>query len=275
MKKFKDLTIRDAFMFAAVMSDPEIYRRVLELAIGISIAEVHVQTEKTMVYHSEYHGVRLDVYAADEARTRFNVEMQVSLQKYLPKRGRYYHAQLDMDALRTGESYEALPNTYVIFICDFDPFTDGLYRYSTGTLCRETGKMVNDGVETIYLNSYGQNQDEVPAELVQFLNYVKDIGRIDTSSNTDPFVRNIEKKIDDIKQNHSMEDRYMLLEEMLRDNTIEVYVKNIIMSLEHKFPVSDELKNTISSEKNVTKLEKWFALSLNAKSLEEFEQKMN
>ena len=131
--------------------------------------------------------------------------------------------------------------------------------------------MVNDGVETIYLNSYGQNQDEVPAELVQFLNYVKDIGRIDTSSNTDPFVRNIEKKIDDIKQNHSMEDRYMLLEEMLRDNTIEVYVKNIIMSLEHKFPVSDELKNTISSEKNVTKLEKWFALSLNAKSLEEFE----
>lgn len=86
MKKFKDLTIRDAFMFAAVMSDPEICRRVLELAIGISIAEVHVQTEKTMVYHSEYHGVRLDVYAADEARTRFNVEMQVSLQKYLPQK---------------------------------------------------------------------------------------------------------------------------------------------------------------------------------------------
>lgn len=275
MKKFKDLTIRDAFMFAAVMSDPEICRRVLELAIGIPIAEVHVQTEKTMVYHSEYHGVRLDVYAADEARTRFNVEMQVSLQKYLPKRGRYYHAQLDMDALRTGESYETLPNTYVIFICDFDPFTDGLYRYSTGTLCRETGKIVNDGVETIYLNAYGRNQNEVSAELVQFLNYVKDIGRTDTSSNTDPFVRNIEKKIDDIKQNHSMEDRYMLLEEMLRDNTIEVYVKNIIMSLEHKFSVSDELKNTISSEKNVTKLEKWFALSLNAKSLEEFEQKMN
>lgn len=112
-------------------------------------------------------------------------------------------------------------------------------------------------------------------ELVQFLNYVKDIERTEASSNTDSFVRNIEKKLNDIKQNHSMEDRYMLLEEMLRDNTIEVYVKNIIMSLEHKFPISDELKNTISSEKNVTKLEKWFAFSLNAKSLEEFEQKMN
>ena len=80
-RKFKDLTIRDAFMFAAVMSDPEICRRVLELALGIPISEVHIQTEKTMAYHSEYHGVRLDVYAADADRTRFNVEMQVTLQK--------------------------------------------------------------------------------------------------------------------------------------------------------------------------------------------------
>ena len=68
-RKFKDLTIRDAFMFAAVMSDPEICRRVIELALGIPISEVHIQTEKTMAYHSEYHGVRLDVYAADMNRT--------------------------------------------------------------------------------------------------------------------------------------------------------------------------------------------------------------
>ena len=72
-RKFKELTIRDAFMFAAVMSDPEICRRVLELALGIPISEVHIQTEKTMAYHSEYHGVSPDVYAADADRTRFNV----------------------------------------------------------------------------------------------------------------------------------------------------------------------------------------------------------
>ena len=53
-RKFKDLTIRDAFMFAAVMSDPEICRRVLELALGIPISEVHIQTEKTMAYHTEH-----------------------------------------------------------------------------------------------------------------------------------------------------------------------------------------------------------------------------
>ena len=114
-RKFKELTIRDAFMFAAVMSDPEICRRVLELALGIPISEVHIQTEKTMAYHSEYHGVRLDVYAADADRTRFNVEMQVTLQKFLPKRSRYYHDQIDMDALLTGDSYESLPDTCLLY----------------------------------------------------------------------------------------------------------------------------------------------------------------
>ena len=55
-RKFKDLTIRDAFMFAAVMSDPEICRRVLELALGIPISEVHIQTEKTMAFRKNARG---------------------------------------------------------------------------------------------------------------------------------------------------------------------------------------------------------------------------
>ena len=197
-RKFKDLTIRDAFMFAAVMSDPEICRRVLELALGIPISEVHIQTEKTMAYHSEYHGVRLDVYADDAEKRRFNVEMQVTLQKFLPKRSRYYHDQIDMDALLAGDSYENLPDTYVIFICDFDPFGDGLYRYSTGMVCEETGKSVSDGVRTVYLNAHGRNRDGIPEELLQFLNYVKNTGRAEEISTTDPFVRHLQDSIDKI-----------------------------------------------------------------------------
>ena len=137
------------------------HRNIQELALRIPISEVHVQTEKTMAYHSEYHGVRLDVYASDANRTRFNVEMQVKLQKFLPKRSRYYHDQIDMDVLLAGESYENLPDTYVIFICDFDPFGDGLYRYSTGTYCEETGSRVDDGVQTIYLNTHGKNREGI------------------------------------------------------------------------------------------------------------------
>lgn len=281
-RKFKDLTIRDAFMFAAVMSDPEICRRVIELALGIPISEVHIQTEKTMAYHSEYHGVRLDVYAADVNRTRFNVEMQVTLQKFLPKRSRYYHDQIDMDALLTGNSYENLPDTYVIFICDFDPFGDGLYRYSTRTVCTETGKYVNDGVETVYLNAHGQNRSDIPEELLQFLDYVKDTGRTGTVSTTDPFVRHLQVTIDTIKQNRSMEERYMLLEEMMRnekqegkqEGNIEGKQEFLLTALESKFSISTDLKEKIISETDINKLNTWFKLSLQASSQEDFEKSM-
>ena len=277
-RKFKDLTIRDAFMFAAVMSDPEICRRVLELALGIPISEVHIQTEKTMAYHSEYHGVRLDVYAADDDRTRFNVEMQVTLQRFLPKRSRYYHDQIDMDALLAGDSYENLPDTYVIFICDFDPFGDGLYRYSTGMVCEETGKSVSDGVKTIYLNAHGRNREDIPEELLQFLDYVKNTGRTEGISTTDSFVRHLQDSIDKIKQNRGMEERYMLLEEMMRNEKREGNTEGkqefLLTALEFKFSVPSELKEKIMSETDIEKLNLWFQLSLKVSSLEEFEQNM-
>lgn len=281
-RKFKDLTIRDAFMFAAVMSDPEICRRVLELALGIPISEVHIQTEKTMAYHSEYHGVRLDVYAADANRTRFNVEMQVTLQKFLPKRSRYYHDQIDMDALLTGDSYENLPDTYVIFICDFDPFGDGLYRYSTGTYCRETGNLVYDGVETVYLNAHGKNRKDIPEELLQFLEYVKNTGRTENILTEDPFVRHLQNTIDNIKLDRGMEERYMLLEEMMRNEKLEgreegrreMILQCLLSSLESRFCTSAELKEKIVSETDLDKLNAWFQLSLKAASIEEFEENM-
>ena len=277
-KKFKDLTIRDAFMFAAVMTDPEICRKVLELALGIPISEAHIQTEKTMAYHSEYHGVRLDVYADDAEKRRFNVEMQVTLQKFLPKRSRYYHDQIDMDALLAGDSYENLPDTYVIFICDFDPFGEGLYRYSTGTYCRETGNLVNDGVEMIYLNAHGKNRNDIPEELLKFLDYVKNTGRKEVVSTIDPFIRHLQDTIDKIKLNRGMEERYMLLEEMMRNERQEGNTEGkqefLLTALESKFSVPSELKEKIMSETDIEKLELWFQISLKVSSLEEFKQNM-
>ena len=55
----------------------------------MEIAQVSVITEKTIAYHPEYHGIRLDVLAVEEGiNRRFNVEMQVKDKKNLPKRSR-------------------------------------------------------------------------------------------------------------------------------------------------------------------------------------------
>ena len=67
-------------MFAAVMMEEENCRKLLELALEFPIEHVEVSYEKNIVYHPEYKGIRLDVYARDEKNTHYNVEMQVAQQ---------------------------------------------------------------------------------------------------------------------------------------------------------------------------------------------------
>lgn len=77
-------------MFGAVMSIPENCKGLLELILHKKIGQIIVSKEKSIVYHPEYKGVRLDVYAKDEVSTHYNVEMQVLKKPALGKRSRYY-----------------------------------------------------------------------------------------------------------------------------------------------------------------------------------------
>ena len=136
-KTLKELTIKNNFMFGAVMCDEDNCKEFLEMVLQIPIERVEVSKEKSIVYHPEYKGVRLDVYAKDEHNTHYNVEMQSIRKKALGKRARYYHSQLDMELIRSGEDYTELPDTYVIFICDFDPFGERKYCYTFASQCLE------------------------------------------------------------------------------------------------------------------------------------------
>ena len=136
-KTLQELTIADDFMFGAVMQDPENCRLLLERILGMSIAHVDVIREKSITYHPEYKGVRLDVVAKDGNNTRFDVEMQVR-KTPIGKRSRYYHSQMDMEILLAGTDYDKLPDSYVIYICDYDPFGQGRYRYTFNTKCNKS-----------------------------------------------------------------------------------------------------------------------------------------
>ena len=130
-KRLQELTIKDNFMFGAVMADEDNCKPFLQMVLGVSIERVEVSKERSIIYHPEYRGVRLDVYAKDEKNTRYNVEMQVSREPALPRRSRYYHSQITAELLLSGTDYSELPETYVIFICDYDPFGKKKYMYNT------------------------------------------------------------------------------------------------------------------------------------------------
>lgn len=59
-KTLEELTISNNFMFGAVMSENDLCRRFVEMVLGIPIAYVEICKEKSLIYHPEYKGVRLD-----------------------------------------------------------------------------------------------------------------------------------------------------------------------------------------------------------------------
>ena len=215
-KQLKELTLKDNFMFGAVMIEEENCKGFLELALGFPIERVDVSKEKSIVYHPEYKGVRLDVYAKDERNTRYNVEMQVASKPEIGKRTRYYHSQIDMELLLSGSDYTELPDVYVIFICDFDPFGSQKYRYTFVRQCEEDSDLrLHEGCKSIFLSTSGKNDWEVSEELVKFLNFVKaDLGESESDFGDD-FIEKLQDTIRRIKFNCEMEVRYMFFEEFM------------------------------------------------------------
>lgn len=266
-------------MFSAVMCDEKNCKGLLEMVLGIPIERVEVTKEKTLIYHPEYKGVRLDVYAKDAHNTHYNVEMQALRKSSLDRRARYYHSQIDMELLLSGANYSSLPNSYVIFICDFDPFGLRKYCYTFDNRCLEATELkLKDGNTTFFLSTHGANESEVPREMVKFLQYVKADLQDSKTDFDDDYVRNLQHSVSYIKHNREMEERYMLTELLLEDERwdgkAEGKAECILDLLAELGTVPAELHDRIMSEKDLDILANWFKQAAKAESLEQFIQGM-
>ena len=278
-KSLQELTFKDNFMFGAVMLDPEICKGILERSLGMEIAHVEVSKEKSVVYNPEYKGVRLDAYAKDEHNTRYDVEMQVLRNPAIQKRARYYHGQIDMEILLSGLPYEELPDTYVIFICDFDPFGEKKYRYTRRSVCKEVPKLsMDDGAHTIFLSTKGTNKENEPKELVDFLEFVGKPLAESEKLHEDGFIRKLQTTIQEVKQSREMGARYMTFEELLKDERAEGRAEGraeaVLELLFTLGEVPDSIKAKINGEKNLDVISKWLKLAAKAETLEDFIENM-
>ncbi len=283
-KKLQELTIKDNFMFGAVMAYEDMCRQLLEMVLGFPIERVEVSKEHSLIYHPEYKGVRLDVYARDENHTHYNVEMQVSKEVNLPRRSRYYRSQIDMELLLSGVSYSELPDSYVIFICDYDPCGREKYKYTFRNRCEEESSLaLEDGSYTIYLSTCGKNEREVPEELVKFLRYVKADLEDSTADFEDDFVKKVQEAVKKVKESREMEERYMLLEELLKternEGRLEGRLEGMAVGrlkgklevvLENLGSLPSELAARIENEADTNILESWLKAAKEAESIEAF-----
>ena len=216
-KTLEELVFHDDFMFAAVMMDAENCRCFLERVLEIRIERVEISTEHGFFFNPECKSIRMDVFAKDENRTHYDIEMQLVKKDSLEKRSRYYHSQMDVEMLEKGKSYGELADTYVIFICNFDPLGQKKCRYTIRRYCEETGNVFGDGDCTVFLNTNGENREEVPKELVALLDFVKADLAGSEADYGDALVKQLQNSMRQIKRSRKMGERYMMFEQYMKE----------------------------------------------------------
>lgn len=166
------IPITNQYMFNRVMIDKSICKRFLECVLGKRIDELEYRNaEQAIEPRIDAKGVRLDLFARSEGRV-FDIELQVQPREMLAKRYRYYQAAIDTISLEKGAEYDELPESYIIFVCNHDPFGHELPRYTMEMRCREDDSVaVNDEAHWLALNckAYAQIEDAQLAGLLEYI----------------------------------------------------------------------------------------------------------
>ena len=203
-KKWEDLTFADNFMFCMILEhNPDLCRQLIELLLHIKIDHLEApQAEKTLLQGPDSKRVRFDVYVKDEKRI-FDLEVQVTDTKNLPKRARFYQSMIDTDNLLKGENYNKLKDSYVIFLCLKDIFKKKLPVYFFENICRDdTDIRLDDRTYKVFFNA--ENCDKLEsAEEKDFFNFLKG-----NNAQSD-FAKIIEEKVRRAKQNRRWRKQYM------------------------------------------------------------------
>ena len=97
-QKYHELGFVNDFMFAKVMRNRKLCKQLLEVILDVAIEHIeYLEEQKTIDHTVDAKSVRLDVYVKDDKHTIYNVEMQTSNPKNLPKRSRYYQGMIDLN----------------------------------------------------------------------------------------------------------------------------------------------------------------------------------
>ena len=250
MKKYEELDITDPFIFAKVMSEKELCKPLLENILNIKIRDiVYVDYEETIQMTAKSKGIRLDRYVEDDNNTVFNLEMQTTTYKELPKRSRYYQGIIDLNMIEKGESYDILKESYVIFICTFDFFEKGRSVYEFENVCLEDSEIkLNDGTHKIFLNTKGDKSD-INKELKSLLEY------FDGSEPESELTRRIDRKVIAARKNERWRREYMSLQ-MEMNLKYREGLKAGMKAGEEKGRALGQSEGKIETQKNINRLNK-------------------
>lgn len=200
--RLDEMNLLDRFLFEETVEDPEIYNAMVEILMdGESVAIVQTETEKELRVSPQLREVRLDVIGMEADGDIYQVEMQKKNTYNLPKRSRYYQAQMDVSLLKPGtKDFNEMKDVTTILVAPFDIFGCGLYRYTFEEVCMEVPELkLQDGARRIFINTNGKNAEKFSQEFLDFMDYINHSTEKNAEKTQSEKIKKIHMRVKEIK----------------------------------------------------------------------------
>ena len=163
LQRLKSLRpIDDVFMRCIFKDNLPLVQKVLRIIINkpdLNIIKVETQVDMKRLLGSR--SICLDALGEDESGKKYDIEVQRDEKGAGAHRARYHSSAMDIDNLNTGEEFESLPDTYVIFITEKDIYKKGLPIYPIERMNVLLDIPFNDGEHILYVNGAYRGDDEI------------------------------------------------------------------------------------------------------------------
>ena len=153
LQRLRGLRLLDDDFMNKVFEDKACAEFLLQIILqrtDLRVQRVHGQHD---IKNLQGRSVRLDILAVDEIDRVYNIEVQRSDKGAGVKRARYNSSLIDANMTESGDEYEQLNETYVIFITEHDVLGGGYPIYHIDRTVRETGALFGDESHILYVNA--------------------------------------------------------------------------------------------------------------------------
>ena len=156
----QNLTLMDDTFMRNVFKEKSCVEYILQV---IMERKLHIIEHVTQKDYKNLQGrsVILDCVAVDETGKQFDIEMQQENEGATPKRARYHSGLMDMNILEPGQTFDDLPQAYVIFITKKDILGYDMPIYHIQRTVKELQTDFNDESYIIYVNSKKHEDTEL------------------------------------------------------------------------------------------------------------------
>ena len=166
LEQIREFRPIDDIFFQVLASNPRVCEEMLRVILedkALTVQEVITQaSEPNLLGRS----VRLDALCTLGDGKKVNIEVQRADNDDHFRRVRYYASLITAATTDPGERFEDIPDLYVIYISEHDFIKGKKTTYHMDHVLRETGKVIRNGLEVIFVNTEIFDGTEI-AELMQ------------------------------------------------------------------------------------------------------------